>query len=420
MVVSTMSLLPLAGFGRIARALRNPNYGRYAAGNSISLVGTWMQRVAVGWLTWQLTESGAWLGAVAFADLFPTVLIAPLAGAAADRWDRLTTLKLGQALLAVQAAVLFALTASGLITIWSLLGLSLFLGVVSAFNQPVRLALVSSLVARQDLPAAVAINAIIFNSARLIGPAVAGVIIVGVGTAATFAVNALSYGIFLVVLSRIRLPPTGARQARRGGLMAEIAEGLGYVARHPGIGPLLLLFLAVSFGARPFVELLPGFAGAVFEAGAAGLALMTSTVGLGAIVGGLWLAQRDGRGLTKVALSSPLVLAAALLVFVASNAMMLALPALFVAGFAMVSGGVGTQTLLQLSVGGTLRGRVLSLYGLIFRGGPALGALLMGGLSEVFGLRLPLAGGACLAALAWALVWSRRHRLAAALEPAGD
>jgi len=165
---------------------------------------------------------------------------------------------------------------------------------------------------------------------------------------------------------------------------------------------------------------LPGFAGAVFEAGAAGLALMTSTVGLGAIAGGLWLAQRDGRGLTNVALSSPLVLAAALLVFVASDAMMLALPALFVAGFAMVSGGVGTQTLLQLSVGGTLRGRVLSLYGLIFRGGPALGALIMGGLSEVFGLRLPLAGGACLAMLAWAVVWSRRHRLAAALEPAGD
>ena len=192
MVVSTMSLLPLAGFGRIARALRNPHYGRYAAGNSISLVGTWMQRVAVGWLTWQLTESGAWLGAVAFADLFPTVLIAPLAGAAADRWDRLTTLKLGQALLAVQAAVLFGLTASGLITIWSLLGLSLFLGVVAAFNQPARLALVSSLVARQDLPAAVAINAIIFNSARLIGPAVAGLIIVGVGIAAVFAVNAVS------------------------------------------------------------------------------------------------------------------------------------------------------------------------------------------------------------------------------------
>ncbi len=414
-------MLGTAGFGRIARALGNPNYGRYAAGNSISLVGTWMQRVAVGWLTWQLTESGAWLGIIAFADLFPTVLIAPLAGAAADRWDRLKTLKLGQAALSLQAAVLFVLTASGLITIWLLLGLSLFLGVVAAFNQPARLALVPSLVVRQDLPAAVAINSIIFNSARFVGAAAAGLIIVGVGTAAAFAVNALSYAIFLVVLSRIRLAPTAARQAHRGGLMAEIAEGLGYVARHPGIGPLLLLLLAVSFGARPFVELLPGFAGAVFEAGAAGLAAMTSTVGLGAISGGLWLAQRDGRGgLTKVALSSPLVLAAALIMFVAAGTMKLALPALFVAGFAMVSGGVGTQTLLQLSVGGTLRGRVLSLYGLIFRGGPALGALVMGGLSEIVGLRLPLAGGACLAALAWALVWTRRHRLAAALEPAGD
>jgi predicted MFS family arabinose efflux permease len=148
---------------------------------------------------------------------------------------------------------------------------------------------------------------------------------------------------------------------------------------------------------------------------------MTSTVGLGAMVGGLWLAQRDGgRGLTPVALASPFVLGFALIAFVASDRLWLALPALGLAGFAMVVGGVGAQTLMQLAVAPPFRGRVLSLYGLIFRGGPALGALAMGALSELVGLRWPLAAGALLALLAWALVWTRRERLAVALEAPAD
>jgi predicted MFS family arabinose efflux permease len=291
--------------------------------------------------------------------------------------------------------------------------------VVIAFNQPTRLALIPSLVARDDLPAAVATNSIIFNSARFLGPAAAGVVIVAGGVAAAFAANAACTAALILALTRIRLAPDEDRRAAgRGGLLAEVAEGLAYAARHPGIAPLLLLLLATGLCARPFVELLPGFADAIFEAGAEGLATMTSTVGLGAVAGGLWLARRDvRRGLTSVALASPLVLALALAGFVSSGRLWLALPALAVAGFAMVAGGVGTQTLLQLAVEGRLRGRVLALYGLIFRGGPALGALAMGGLSEVFGLRLPLAAGACLAALAGVAAWSRRNAMAAALEP---
>ena len=411
----------LAGFARITRALQNPNYGIYTAGNSVSLIGTWMQRVAVGWLTWQLTGSGAWLGAMAFADLFPTVLIGPFAGAAADRWDRRRALRAGQSLMLAQALVLFALTATGLITIWLLLALTLFAGVVVAFNQPTRLALIPSLVRREDLAAAVATNSIIFNSARFLGPAAAGVIIVTGGVAAAFAANAACTAALVLALSRIRLADRGRdRGARRGGLLAEVGEGLGYAARHRGIAPLLLLLFAAGLCARPFVELLPGFADAVFRSGAEGLATMTSSVGLGAIAGGLWLARRDGQdGLAAVALASPLVLALALFGFVASDRFWLALPSLAVAGFAMVAGGVGTQTLLQLAVEGRLRGRVLALYGLIFRGGPALGALVMGALSEVFGLRLPLAAGACLAALAGAAAFARRRAIAAALENSG-
>lgn len=407
-----------AGFRSIVSALRNPNYGIYTAGSATSLIGTWTQRVAVGWLAWQLTQSGAWLGAVAFADLFPTVVIGPIAGAVADRWDRLRVIKTSQTLAMLQSFLLLGLTLSGAMTIGWLLALTAFLGMVAAFNQPARLALIPSLVPPADLGAAVAINSIIFNSARFIGPAVAGFLIVGGGVATAFAANALSFTAFLFALSRMRLqteappPPLG-----RLGFFTAIVDGLRYVIGHPGIGPLLLLMVAVSLCARPFIELLPGFAAAVFDTDARGLALLTSTVGAGAILGGLWLAQR-GRtaGLTTVVIGHTMILALALLAFVSSTDLWIAVPALAVTGWCMVTAGVGTQTLLQLSVEQAKRGRVLSLYGLIFRGAPAIGALAMGTLSERIGLRWPLAAGA--GVLILAVIWAVRQRkqLAAALE----
>ena len=176
--------MPLARFEGIVRALKNPNYGTYAAGNSVSLIGTWIQRIAVGWLAWELTGSGAWLGAVAFADLFPAVFIGPFGGAVADRLSRLRIITISQALAMVQAVALFWLTFSGAVTIEWLFALVLVNGFVMGFNQPSRLALVPSLVPREDLSTAVAINAIVFNLARFIGPAVAGLLIVSWGVAA--------------------------------------------------------------------------------------------------------------------------------------------------------------------------------------------------------------------------------------------
>lgn len=415
-------MLSFAAVGRIVRALRHPNYGLYTAGSSVSLVGTWVQRVAVGWLAWQLTESAAWLGILAFADLFPTVLIGPFAGAAADRWDRLKALRIGQGVMAAQAAALFLLTWSGLITIWLLLALTLLLGVIVAFNQPTRLALIPTLVPRDDLMAAVAINSVIFNVARFIGPAFAGAAILAGGPALAFAFNALATGIFVAALSRLRLAPEArpAGAARRG-ILAEIGEGLTYAAGHPGIAPLLALLFLLGLFARPFVELLPGFADAVFQSGAEGLAMMTSTIGLGATLGGLWLAGRDGaRSLLPVALGAPLLLAAALAGFVASPSVWVALPMLVVAGLAMVFSGVATQTLLQLAVAPALRGRVMALYGLIFRGSPALGALAMGAAADLVGLRWPLAVGAGVTIAVWLVLWRRRPAIDAGLTPPAD
>jgi MFS family permease len=409
-----------AGFAAIARALRNPNYGAYTAGSGASLIGTWMQRVAVGWLAWELTGSGAWLGAIAFADLFPTILVGPLAGVLADRWDRLKVIRVAQVLALLQSLALFALTATGTITIGLLLALTLFLGIVAGMNQPARMALIPSLVPREDLSAAVAINSILFNAARFIGPAAAGAMIVTGGTASAFAVNAVTFAVFLLTLARVRLP-AAPRPARTAGVLEEMAAGMRYVAGHPGMGPMLLLLLATCLFVRPVVELLPGFAADVFGTGADGLALLTSTVGAGAVLGGLWLAGRgDTDGLTRIALANTALLALAILIFVATDSLWVAVPALLAAGGGMVVAGVGAQTLIQLSIQGSMRGRVMSLYGLIFRAGPALGALAIGIVSEETGLRWPVAAGTLLTLAACLLAWSRRERMAAALEHIPD
>lgn len=406
------------GFGGILRTFRQRNFRIYITGNAISLIGTWMQRTAVGWLTWELTESGFWLGLVACADLLPAVFIGPFGGVLADRFDRLRIVMVAQTVALLQAATLFALTAGGVIGVELLVLLVLVHGVAMGFNQPSRLALMPSLVPTAQLSTGIAINSVAFNLARFIGPAVAGLLIVTVGVAGAFAANALSFLVFLAALSRLRLTTAAeAAPPLRSSILAQLAEGIGYALRHPGIGPLLLLFSALSLGVRPFIELMPGFAAAVFQGGADTLALLSSTVGLGAVAGGLWIARRGGGGLTRLILAMSLLAILAILAFVATDHLWLALASVALAGLALVVGAVSMQTLMQLSVEGALRGRVLSFYGIVFIGGPAAGALIIGALSDWIGLRLPLAGGALLVLLVWLWIWRRRDSIAAALEP---
>lgn len=409
------------GWYAIARALGHRNFGTYVAGNSVSLIGTWMQRIGVGWLAWELSHSGAVLGLVAFADLFPTVLIGPFGGVLADRADRLRVIKIAQSLIMLQAFALFALTWSGLITVEILIALVLVQGVVIGFNQPARLALIPSLLPRAELPTAVAINSIVFNTARFIGPALAGLIIVGVGVAAVFALNALSFVAFLLALSRLRLEHQRLDPARRRStVLGAVWEGMSYAMAHPGIGPILVLHLVIAVCARPFVELLPGFAAQVFDRGASGLAILSSSIGLGAIAGGLWLAQR-GRPdrQTTTALASALLVALSTLGFALSSWFPAATVCAALAGLGMVGGGVATQTIMQTAVEDGMRGRTLSLFGLIQRGGPAIGALAMGTASEATGLPAPLAAGAVLGLLTCLWAWRRRAPIARSLGEGG-
>ncbi len=409
----------LTGIAAIRRALENRNFRIFTLGNVVSNLGTWVQRMAVGWLAWQLTESGTWLGIVAFSDLFPTIVLAPLTGAVADRVDRLAMMTITQTLMLLQAITLAVLTLTGLITIEALLALVVFGGVVMSFNQPVRLAIVPSLVPRHDMASAIGINSLIFNAARFVGPMISGILIELHGTGAAFVFNAASYFGFIAALLMIRLPgaPLRGMRAPLAKIPVEIMTGYRYATRHAGIGPMLVILTVVSICARPFVELLPGFAGAVFGRDETGLAMLTSAVGLGAMVGGLWLAQRGAvQGLTSVAVAATAVLSCALIGFTATDVFWLALPALVVAGFGMIVLGVGEQTLIQNAVDPAVRGRVMGLYGMIGRGAPAFGALIMGALSSYVGFRWPVAGGAALCLLVWLWAHRRRRAMAAELE----
>ena len=412
-----MPLADLLNTRLIALLRRNVNFAIFSAGSAVSLVGMWMERIAVGWLAWQLTESGLWLGIVAFADFFPVVLIGPIAGAFADRVDRLRVIKVSQTLLLIQACVLTALTATGTINIGLLVALTAIHGVVVAFNQPARLAFIPSLVAPTDLAAAVAINSVFFNLARFVGPMLAGLAIVASGVAAAFLANTLSYVAHLVALSRIRVAAEIVAPTKPRGLWAEAGDGIRYAATHPGIAAVLLLGTAIGVGGRPLSELLPGFADDVFHAGAFGLSVLASAIGGGAILGGLWLSHRaHASGLTAVALASSAVGALAAVAVVATDRLWVAVPAAAVFGFCSSTSGIAIQTLVQLAADRSMRGRVMGLYGLIFRGSPAVGALAAGVASAQFGLRWPVLFGALLVIAVGFWTYLNRERIAAALE----
>lgn len=396
-------------FGAI-RVFRNRAYRIYTEGNFISLIGTWIQRVATGWLAWELTHSGAWLGIIAAAELLPSIVAGPLGGAMADRMDRFRLIKVSQILQALQAFVLGVCALTGLADIWLLFALSALLGVVTAMNQPARLSMVRNLVRADDLPSAIAINSVLWNAARFVGPMIAGALIVALDVAWAFLVNGLSFIVFLIALERVRdsIPRTPA--VTGGRVLTQIADGLRYAGGHPGLGPLLGLLLLGSIFVRPFAELLPGFADAVFGRGADGLAMLTSATGVGAVIAGVWLSQAAQRQtLTDLALHSLVAMALAMFLLCATDWFWLGLVATGAAGCFMTVNGVAAQSLIQYSCAPEMLGRVLSIYGLSARAGPAIGALMMGTASDWLGLQTPVAVGAgiCVVAYLWAL---RRKR----------
>jgi MFS family permease len=390
----------------ILRALANRNYRIYACGNSISMVGTWVQRVAVGWLTWELTQSTMWLGMIAFAELLPTLLVGLFAGAIADKGNRLQLFRISQILALSQSALLWFLTFTGLITADLLFILTLYLGFVYGFVQPVRLALIPSLVRSNDLHAAISCNSLFFNIARVIGPMIAGAVIINWNIAHAFGINIATYLVLLWATSFLRTSDYSSKNAKNYGMLSGIKEGIYYALTHKAIRPMFFLFAITATFGRPFAELLPGLTVDVLDGGALELAWLTSSTGAGAIVAGVFLSQqRHTTGLRRLVLINTALFGVSLIALVASTWFWIAVPCTMVAGFSMVTCAVGVQSIIQAQVADEFRGRVLSLYGFIFRAGVGLGSLCLGTLASDFGLPWPIRAAALVCIATAILGW---------------
>lgn len=409
----------MSGLRNAAAVLLQRNYGISSAGYVPALITIWAQRVGVGWLTWDLTHSPTWLGLMSAADLLPAIVLSPIAGAIVDRMHPLRMTKMSQVVMMAHSLALWGLTAFGLIDVWSLFGLALLLGCNNPFNTSARMNMLPLLVDMKDIPAGVALNSTLFNLARIVGPSVAGTVIAAWNVDIVFLLNAVAQCVFLGCVFFLRLPPLPAevqRAAKRErGLIADVHEGFVYTVRHPGIGPFLILLVLTAVSSRPVVDMLPGFADAVFGRGPAGLGWLGSAIGVGGIVAAVWLAQRGPiAGLTRVVVLHTMVVALALAAFALVQNFWIALAFLAVAGFSMVVSGAGTQTLLQSSVDNVMRGRVMALFTLLYRGLPALGALLMGAAASIIGLEATVVGAALVCLGSWA--WARRREKAMSAE----
>jgi MFS family permease len=393
--------------GGVRRAFSHRNFAIYTSGNFPSQVGVWAQRVAIGWLAWQMTSSPFMLGLLGFADMIPVILLNPIAGYITDRFDRLMLARIIQLFNVAVTGSLAALAYAGLLNIELLLLFAFLTGIDHALFQPVRSALFSAMVGREDLTAAIAIGGISWNSARFIGPALGGILLKLADANLVFLINAVLYLWFFASLFLLRLKPQPPRAPSQTGMTGEVVAGYRYALGHPAIGPLLAMLACASFLTRPVVELLPGFAAAVFERGPGGLAWLTSAMGVGAMVSGLWIAQR-GRieGLARITAHTLLLAAAVLVAFASTDWFPLAVACMALVGFQYSLFATCIQTMIQSVAEEHMRGRVLALYGFVWIGFAAFGSLAIGALSELFGLRLPVAacGAACL--LVW--LWAKR------------
>lgn len=383
----------------LLRALRHRNYRLFISGQLISLIGTWMQSVAESWLVYRLTGSAVLLGVVGFANRIPVLLFSTVGGAVADRYNRQQIVIATQVASMCLAGTLAFLTLSGLVQVWHLMAIAAALGIVNAFDIPARQAFVVQLVAREDLQNAIALNSSMFNGARIVGPAVAGVLVATVGEGWCFFGNALSYVAVLIglVMIRVNSPP---RFERPDSALAHVAEGFRFALGSRPVRALLLLVGLVSLMGSPYAVLMPIIADQGFHAGARGLGILMGAAGVGAFIGALSLARRTTlRGYGRSIAYAAIGLGASLIAFSQAGRLWLAVVLLVPVGFAMMLQMAATNTLIQSMVPDALRGRVMAIYSMMFMGMAPVGALLAGILAERLGAgtTVALGGGFCIA-----------------------
>ena len=375
------------------RAFRHRNYQLFFSGQLVSLTGTWMQSVAESWLVFRLTGSAALLGVTSFATLAPVFLFATVGGIVADRVDRRRILLATQSLSMVLPLTLAALTLSGHVRVWHVFVLATCLGIVNAFDIPARQSFVVDMVGREDLSNAIALNSSMVNGARVVGPAIAGLLVAAVGEGWCFLLNGISYlaviaGLAMMNVPR-RPPPVHNRSAWR-----DTVEGFQFATRTAPIRALLVLLGLLSFAGMPYSVLMPVFAESILAAGPKGLGVLMGASGLGALAGALALVSRRGvRGLGRWVAVSAAAFGLALIAFSLSRAFWLSALLLIPVGAAMMVEMAASNTLLQAMVSDTLRGRVMALYSMMFMGMAPFGALAAGWVAERYGAPVTVALG---------------------------
>lgn len=379
------------------RSLRHLQYRIFFAGQTVSLIGSWMQIIATSWLVYRLSESAFWLGVAAAAQQLPILLLSPVAGVWAERANRRRLLIGIQALAGLQALVMAALTFTGLISVPLVVALAFAIGAINAFETPVRQAFLLELVAdRRDLPNAIALQSVAFQAARFIGPALAGLLLATAGEAWCFLANALSYAVIVAAYMRIRTRPRTPPPAG-GSWLERLAEGLRHGFGYLGTRRILQLLAAVSLFASGWSSLMPLFAAEVFAGDSRLYGFMVGAVGVGAMAGGGWLAMR-GRAETlgRVVAASTLTAGAALAGFALSRTLALSFVLLAVFGFGLILTAASCNTLLQTLAEEDKRARVISLYVTMFMGMMPIGNFASGTLAEMVGAPGALLAGGLL------------------------
>jgi MFS family permease len=373
------------------RALRHRNYKLFFTGQSLSLIGTWMSQIATSWLVYRLTNSAFLLGLVGFSGQIPAVILTPFAGVWVDRLKRHNVLKATQFCSMLQSFVLAVLALSGRVNIWHILFLTMFQGIVNAFDMPARQTFVIEMIEdRADLPNAIALNSSMFNAARLIGPSIAGAIIAIAGEGYCFLIDGFSY--LAVIASLLLMRITASAPGPRKNVWHELREGMRYIADFVPIRSILSMIAAISFAGAPYSVLLPVFAGVVLHGGPHTLGFLTAASGVGALVSAITLAMRRTIiGLGKRIAITACTFGGALIAFGLSHALWLSLLLMFIAGFSMMQAFAAGNTIMQTIVEENKRGRVMSFYTLAVIGALPFGSLIAGTLADKIGAPLTVA-----------------------------
>ena len=389
----------------VTRALSHRNYRLFFAGQGLSLIGTWMQRLAVAWLVYRLTHSPFLLGMTGFVGQLPLFIFASFAGVFVDRWDRYRLLLLTQVLALIQASLLAALTLTNRVAIWHVFVLAACLGVINAFDMPARQSFVINLVGsrREDLPNAIALNSVMVNGSRLAGPFLAGLTVAAFGEGICFLLNALSFLAIVVALLLMRLPP-GSEKKARSRAWAGLVEGYRYAFAFPPIRYTLIVLGLVSLMGMSYQVLMPIFAGRVLHGGPSTLGFLMAAAGIGALGSAANLAsRRSAAGIEKMIVLGAALFGLGLVGFSLSRYMPISLVAMVVVGFGMMTALTSCNTMLQTSVDEDKRGRIMSLYAMAFQGMTPFGGLLAGTMASHVGApaTVTAAGVCCLASSAF-------------------